>query len=163
MVRAFEVAAARARLQRGALRPIVRATRPLLPLRCSTLGNGQTSSSSLAEPVLLGGQLLPPGVGGRLAPAGARVQVLATPRAEPAAVVAAQQESGGREHQLFTYHRRDVDERRVPRQGIGDRKSTRLNSSHPSISYAVFCLKKKKNSLTRNTANKKKKQNTIKK
>src|SRR4051794_41649193 len=31
--------------------------------------------------------------------------------------------------------------------GIGipaDRKSTRLNSSHPSISYAVFCLKKKK-------------------
>src|SRR5437868_15437325 len=28
---------------------------------------------------------------------------------------------------------------------IGDRKSTRLNSSHVSISYAVFCLKKKKN------------------
>src|SRR5699024_11733967 len=27
----------------------------------------------------------------------------------------------------------------------GDRKSTRLNSSHVSISYAVFCLKKKKN------------------
>src|SRR5438876_12402041 len=27
-----------------------------------------------------------------------------------------------------------------------DRKSTRLNSSHPSISYAVFCLKKKKHS-----------------
>src|SRR5438876_4407116 len=27
---------------------------------------------------------------------------------------------------------------------IRDRKSTRLNSSHPSISYAVFCLKKKK-------------------
>src|SRR5689334_24008583 len=30
------------------------------------------------------------------------------------------------------------------RQGAGDRKSTRLNSSHSSISYAVFCLKKKK-------------------
>src|SRR5438876_2656042 len=28
--------------------------------------------------------------------------------------------------------------------GLTDRKSTRLNSSHPSISYAVFCLKKKK-------------------
>src|SRR4051794_41244563 len=28
--------------------------------------------------------------------------------------------------------------------GRRDRKSTRLNSSHPSISYAVFCLKKKK-------------------
>src|SRR5690348_17371057 len=27
---------------------------------------------------------------------------------------------------------------------LEDRKSTRLNSSHPSISYAVFCLKKKK-------------------
>src|SRR5690348_17705186 len=29
-----------------------------------------------------------------------------------------------------------------------DRKSTRLNSSHPSISYAVFCLKKKKKKPT---------------
>src|SRR5690606_41180730 len=29
--------------------------------------------------------------------------------------------------------------------GGGDRKSTRLNSSHVKISYAVFCLKKKKN------------------
>src|SRR2546430_4958872 len=29
-------------------------------------------------------------------------------------------------------------------QGHGDRKSTRLNSSHSQISYAVFCLKKKK-------------------
>src|SRR2546422_2686234 len=30
-------------------------------------------------------------------------------------------------------------------RGRGDRKSTRLNSSHGYISYAVFCLKKKKN------------------
>src|SRR3712207_8192045 len=29
-----------------------------------------------------------------------------------------------------------------------DRKSTRLNSSHANISYAVFCLKKKNNTLT---------------
>src|SRR5262245_64103054 len=29
-------------------------------------------------------------------------------------------------------------------QAMGDRKSTRLNSSHLGISYAVFCLKKKK-------------------
>src|SRR5438876_5044691 len=39
-------------------------------------------------------------------------------------------------------------ERRVRRPArirrYRDRKSTRLNSSHPSISYAVFCLKKKK-------------------
>src|SRR5690348_18103891 len=32
-----------------------------------------------------------------------------------------------------------------------DRKSTRLNSSHPSISYAVFCLKKKNNKKQINT------------
>src|SRR2546429_14174 len=31
-----------------------------------------------------------------------------------------------------------------PETGFGDRKSTRLNSSHGYISYAVFCLKKKK-------------------
>src|SRR3712207_8954986 len=30
----------------------------------------------------------------------------------------------------------------------GDRKSTRLNSSHANISYAVFCLKKKRTPLT---------------
>src|SRR3712207_8266063 len=30
------------------------------------------------------------------------------------------------------------------REAIADRKSTRLNSSHANISYAVFCLKKKK-------------------
>src|SRR2546430_10902270 len=31
--------------------------------------------------------------------------------------------------------------------GPGDRKSTRLNSSHSQISYAVFCLKKKRDSM----------------
>src|SRR3712207_7505070 len=45
------------------------------------------------------------------------------------------------------------DDRRPPRRQpdaaqvrAGDRKSTRLNSSHANISYAVFCLKKKKQS-----------------
>src|SRR2546430_12102531 len=33
---------------------------------------------------------------------------------------------------------------RLISQSAGDRKSTRLNSSHSQISYAVFCLKKKK-------------------
>src|SRR2546422_5369079 len=33
---------------------------------------------------------------------------------------------------------------RTPLSAAGDRKSTRLNSSHGYISYAVFCLKKKK-------------------
>src|SRR5437870_8091607 len=34
---------------------------------------------------------------------------------------------------------------------FGDRKSTRLNSSHVAISYAVFCLKKKKKKNTQTT------------
>src|SRR2546426_6636413 len=40
----------------------------------------------------------------------------------------------------------DVGEQELPPPGArkGDRKSTRLNSSHLVISYAVFCLKKKK-------------------
>src|SRR2546430_7859585 len=38
--------------------------------------------------------------------------------------------------------RRGFEERLI----AGDRKSTRLNSSHSQISYAVFCLKKKKES-----------------
>src|SRR5258707_10557291 len=43
-----------------------------------------------------------------------------------------------------------IDQFVYPRDGYGrisdriDRKSTRLNSSHANISYAVFCLKKKK-------------------
>src|SRR5947208_6691626 len=40
---------------------------------------------------------------------------------------------------------------------VSDRKSTRLNSSHQIISYAVFCLKKKKN-RNQNKKNIKKKQ-----
>src|SRR3712207_8918140 len=39
------------------------------------------------------------------------------------------------------HHGRDV----VTHDPAVDRKSTRLNSSHANISYAVFCLKKKKN------------------
>src|SRR2546421_8194658 len=42
---------------------------------------------------------------------------------------------------MNTRHPRVPDEQQV--EG-GDRKSTRLNSSHDQISYAVFCLKKKK-------------------
>src|SRR5947209_13067143 len=38
----------------------------------------------------------------------------------------------------------DVHRGRHDRHQPGDRKSTRLNSSHANISYAVFCLKKKK-------------------
>src|SRR5215475_6829100 len=40
--------------------------------------------------------------------------------------------------------------------GCSDRKSTRLNSSHVKISYAVFCLKKKKKTMSSNIIRKKK-------
>src|SRR2546427_7781191 len=39
----------------------------------------------------------------------------------------------------------------APRRCQRDRKSTRLNSSHSQISYAVFCLKKKKKTKNRPT------------
>src|SRR3712207_7439858 len=59
---------------------------------------------------------------------------------------------GGRDVPRRRLHRRgDAEERRphprAPRRdarAARDRKSTRLNSSHANISYAVFCLKKKK-------------------
>src|SRR5437870_12948810 len=41
---------------------------------------------------------------------------------------------------------------RVSDFAAGDRKSTRLNSSHVAISYAVFCLKKKKNTIINTTS-----------
>src|SRR5579872_7536782 len=41
------------------------------------------------------------------------------------------------------------------RRPRADRKSTRLNSSHVRISYAVFCLKKKKKNVTREIIKKK--------
>src|SRR3712207_9120725 len=41
-------------------------------------------------------------------------------------------------------HVRAVPGRAGQPRHLGDRKSTRLNSSHANISYAVFCLKKKK-------------------
>src|SRR5258707_9305997 len=51
---------------------------------------------------------------------------------------------------LFRSWRRGVSRQPAPvgpddcRRTVVDRKSTRLNSSHANISYAVFCLKKKK-------------------
>src|SRR5699024_12443359 len=44
-----------------------------------------------------------------------------------------------------TRSRHHLRRRRRPPRALRDRKSTRLNSSHVSISYAVFCLKKKNN------------------
>src|SRR5688572_31187940 len=47
-------------------------------------------------------------------------------------------------------------ERALPRGDDLDRKSTRLNSSHSQISYAVFCLKKKKKKTKISITNQKK-------
>src|SRR5690606_41552956 len=47
--------------------------------------------------------------------------------------------------------RRQPDGTAVTRFHRADRKSTRLNSSHVKISYAVFCLKKKKEKMYRET------------
>src|SRR2546422_4720158 len=49
---------------------------------------------------------------------------------------------------LGTSQPRGTDSEAAP--GQTDRKSTRLNSSHGYISYAVFCLKKKKKNHTKN-------------
>src|SRR2546427_7685296 len=51
-------------------------------------------------------------------------------------------------HRLAEPARADERVAEHPVRGDGDRKSTRLNSSHSQISYAVFCLKKKKRDET---------------
>src|SRR2546422_5414006 len=67
-------------------------------------------------------------------------------RAPPAALRAAQDRDGD-----------DADGAADP----GDRKSTRLNSSHGYISYAVFCLKKKKKPRPSSTKTKPRRRSTI--
>src|SRR3712207_7952134 len=57
--------------------------------------------------------------------------------------------AGGRVEEPPSVQRQGVDAGGRPQEDhvhrvIRDRKSTRLNSSHANISYAVFCLKKKK-------------------
>src|SRR5690242_21144994 len=70
-------------------------------------------------------------------------------REEPLDLFARQARRGLVEHQharRAAQRARDLDQLALGDRQAGDRdrKSTRLNSSHMSISYAVFCLKKKK-------------------
>src|SRR5690349_23883319 len=51
----------------------------------------------------------------------------------------------GEAFQLIEQHYVDKSAVKPQEMAYADRKSTRLNSSHVEISYAVFCLKKKKN------------------
>src|SRR5437764_10652676 len=72
-------------------------------------------------------------------------------------IVTMQASEGGLKERLFKRafevglevdrHRRDL-ERALEQPLLEDRKSTRLNSSHRCISYAVFCLKKKNKTNT---------------
>src|SRR5690348_18100137 len=48
---------------------------------------------------------------------------------------------------IFRVATKEVQFGAAQTRSLEDRKSTRLNSSHPSISYAVFCLKKKKSPI----------------
>src|SRR5437763_12359495 len=65
-------------------------------------------------------------------------------RSHPARVVVAVHEVDVRQRRRRTASPENVPDPGVGRAAAGDRKSTRLNSSHRCISYAVFCLKKKK-------------------
>src|SRR3712207_8725204 len=56
---------------------------------------------------------------------------------------AAARGEGDRDHLRLGGRGQDDDGRRNGGDGGGDRESTRLNSSHAHISYAVFCLEKK--------------------
>src|SRR5690348_18053877 len=75
--------------------------------------------------------------------------LLQTPQTQPAGAPAPHYR-GGRGGRCG--RRRDRHGRRDSAVQAQDRKSTRLNSSHPSISYAVFCLKKKKKTTQTHTA-----------
>src|SRR5207248_3299689 len=70
-------------------------------------------------------------------------------------IVAAFQNTGNFRIVAHVDGRRALDAA-IARGAAQDRKSTRLNSSHRTISYAVFCLKKKKKKKTRNRKKKKK-------
>src|SRR3712207_8498177 len=52
---------------------------------------------------------------------------------------------GSQRHALLAAHEHVPPLEGHGEDGVQDRKSTRLNSSHANISYAVFCLKKKNN------------------
>src|SRR5256886_7559482 len=66
------------------------------------------------------------------------------PRLQGAARAIGRRPQAGDRRRLLPPARRARAVHRLARQQVRDRKSTRLNSSHSQISYAVFCLKKKK-------------------
>src|SRR3712207_7778850 len=71
-------------------------------------------------------------------------QVVALPRKQELA-------PGLRTDGLVRHHAHAAEAIERSQLGVVDRKSTRLNSSHANISYAVFCLKKKKTTHQKHT------------
>src|SRR5256885_436507 len=73
----------------------------------------------------------------------ASVSMIVLPGSAPLKKSAAGVPTGGRSIRVTTVYQTSMQMEQE------DRKSTRLNSSHLVISYAVFCLKKKKKNITR--------------
>src|SRR5258708_14157518 len=65
-------------------------------------------------------------------------------------LISTEQEQYGKYHSVveIEIHEGKFHQVKKMLSALGDRKSTRLNSSHQIISYAVFCLKKKKKKQT---------------
>src|SRR3712207_7256712 len=63
-------------------------------------------------------------------------------------VLGAGEERGADRQRLRRVQVQDGEAAALAELRRGDRKSTRLNSSHANISYAVFCLKKKKKNIS---------------
>src|SRR3989442_13755963 len=101
VVRPVQVAAARARLERDVRRLVVGAAGALVSFGGPSLGYGHgIVLGSVAGLAFGGGEGLPAGIAGRRTAAGARIQVPAAARAQPAAALAAPSPLRHRPHQL---------------------------------------------------------------
>src|SRR3712207_8101817 len=97
-----------------------------------------------AEPVVLQGHIMDDGGPTAQGPGGQRTEYPASSRYPTASVVSMVSTLNTTMRSLGPS--KAAGSRLCPMAALTiDRKSTRLNSSHANISYAVFCLKKKKN------------------
>src|SRR6059058_175317 len=122
VVRPLQITAARARLERDVRRLVVGAAGAFLPFGGPSLGYGHgIVLCSVAGLAFEGGEGLPAGIAGRRTAAGARIQVLAAARAQPAAVLPAYDPLRRRQQQLLSHRGPQVDLRGVARQGVAVR------------------------------------------
>src|SRR5438034_576669 len=122
VVRPLQITAARARLERDVRRLVVGAAGAFLPFGGPSLGYGHgIVLCSVAGLAFEGGEGLPAGIAGRRTAAGARIQVLAAARAQPAPVLPAYDPLRRRQQQLLSHRGPQVDLRGVARQGVAVR------------------------------------------